>query len=395
MKICIVASGLKYPSAMGGIRHQFDLARALARRSCEVHLVQSISKMELRKVYAHYVKPLNVFHIKSINMLFRSLVSISHLHKKYNFDVIHDRGYFLGGAGVIASQIIKIPCVFQIDYNFLVANESKKSILRKMRLTLSSIWLKYIILRKANAIMVVSESLKRILISSCNVPADKIFVLPNAVDIDRFNPSISGESVRKAYGINNKLVVFTGAIVPTQDLECLIKSASVVVKKIPNIKFLIVGGVISRIYYEKLKRLVKRLKLSSNIVFTGRKRFNEIPKIVSAADITVALYKKNSQFGFSPLKVFEYMAVGKPIVATKMPFITEILNDGETAILVDPGNHEQLAEAIITLLSNQELAKKIGKKGRMETQEKYSYDVATKRLLIVYENLIKSNSCIC
>jgi glycosyltransferase involved in cell wall biosynthesis len=144
---------------------------------------------------------------------------------------------------------------------------------------------------------------------------------------------------------------------------------------LPTTKFLIVGDGILR---EKLEEQIKNLDLGSSVIFTGTRK--NIPDLLSAMDIFVLPSCSREGLGIS---IIEAMAAEKPVVATDIGGIPEVVKNGETGLLVLPRNPEALAQAIIELLRNPKKANTMGKKGRIRFKEKFT----NKRMLSEVENL--------
>ncbi|WP_048197127.1 glycosyltransferase family 4 protein [Candidatus Nitrosotenuis uzonensis] len=165
----------------------------------------------------------------------------------------------------------------------------------------------------------------------------KNFHVPNGVDLELFDPSRYSESeiseLRKSIGAE-KLVVFAGSL---QDLNIIIDSAGMVIKKHPNVKYLIIGDhrdpKKSKQYWEEKAR---RVGLSENFIFLGRKPRSEIPKYILCADVCVDSFPNEPYYAAAhPLKLLEYGACGKPIVATKVSETTKSMQNGQFGYLAD------------------------------------------------------------
>jgi glycosyltransferase involved in cell wall biosynthesis len=174
-------------------------------------------------------------------------------------------------------------------------------------------------------------------------------------------------------------VGFVGIIAPWQGLEHLIRSAPQILREDPKTKFLLVGDGESR---NKLVELVKELDLASHFVFVGAVPYTEVPKYINAMDVCISFRKGTPA---SPLKLYEYMVCGKPVVATDNPdnnFAKEI----NAGILIDPEKPEEVAGSIISLLKNDVMREKMGGNGRKYVLEKRSWQAVTQEV----ESVIKA-----
>ncbi len=203
------------------------------------------------------------------------------------------------------------------------------------------------------------------------IPIKKSIVIPNGVDIEEFNPGISGDPVREEFGIpkDAPLIGITSRIVPEKGHDTFLKATRIVSEEFPDVRFLVAGSHLSAEYDEwnrYIRRLSKELGLSERLIFTGFRK--DLPQILSAMDVFVlASYAEPS--GRTHL---EAMAMAKPIVATKSGGTPEIAVDGETAILVEPMDDKAMAEAIISLLKDPQKRLVMGRKARERVESLFS-----------------------
>lgn len=214
------------------------------------------------------------------------------------------------------------------------------------------------------------------------IPLKKCIVIQNGVDTEEFNPDISGDGIRKEFGISRgaPLIGITSRIVPEKGHDTFLKAAKIVSEEFPDVRFLVAGSHLSAEYDEwnrYIRRLSKELGLSEKVIFTGFRR--DLPQILSAIDIYV-LASHAEPSGRTHL---EAMAMAKPIVATRSGGTPEIAVEGETAILVEPGNEKAMAEAIVYLLKDPQMRIVMGKKARERVERFFSI----KRNLIETERL--------
>jgi len=134
----------------------------------------------------------------------------------------------------------------------------------------------------------------------------------------------------------------------------------------------------------EVKKIIEEDKVNKYVSFTGIVPQKESPKYLAACDILASPHIPNSDgtpFFGSPTKLFEYMAMGKGIVASNLDQIGEVLKDGETAILVKPGDVEDLAKGIQNLIDNPKLRKSVGESARKEVVKYYTWDKHVERIL--------------
>jgi glycosyltransferase involved in cell wall biosynthesis len=239
----------------------------------------------------------------------------------------------------------------------------------------------------AARIFVVSEVERRNL-EARGVAAEKIIVNPNGVDVERFRPRAGGVEARRELGLKDDDVVagFVGTFGPWHGVEKLAEA----IKAIPAdvaVRFLLVGS--GSLQAEVEKQLEPETR-AGRVIFTGSVAHERVPPLLDACDILVAPHvplADGSEFFGSPTKVFEYMAMGKAIVASRLGQIGEVLTDNETALLVEPGNVGELKAAILKLVEGDELRARLGKKARQVAIENYTWLHNAQRVLDEYKSL--------
>lgn len=163
------------------------------------------------------------------------------------------------------------------------------------------------------------------------------------------------------------------------------KAAKIVLKEYNNVKFMIVGG---GHYLQTLQHKNHELGLNKNLIFTGYTKYNDVPQYLAAADICVAAFEDNNITKCkSPLKIVEYLASGKAIVASNVGEVPRMLKDA--GITVNSGDEKALAKGILKLLKNEKLRKECEKKARKRAEEEYNWEVTANNLLKAYETSIK------
>jgi glycosyltransferase involved in cell wall biosynthesis len=235
--------------------------------------------------------------------------------------------------------------------------------------------------------MVVTTHAAKLSYMKIGIPEDRIMVLPNGANIDRFNTTASRIHLLKKYNFtfDSPLIVFSGSLQSGRGGEEMIACAEL----LPEAQFLIIGGTQDQVtHYQKLaeSRGIK------NVSFAGHIVQSELPNYLMTADILLMPYTTSfSEHSFkytSPMKMFEYLATGKPMVATDFPILHEILEHGRNVIFVAPDSGEELARGIRYLLDNPELAQRIGRNA-LEDARKYSWNSRASKL-ITWQQVIGS-----
>lgn len=211
------------------------------------------------------------------------------------------------------------------------------------------------------AVTTISESLKEELVAA-GFAEEKLVVLRDAVDLRNYAKPISRAEARKQTGLpdNKQLVIYTGSFLPNRGVDVLVRAAP----ELGDAEVVLVGGPPD--LQAELILEAKRVG-ATNIRFIGQVRPSEVPAYQQAADVLVV--PQLDPQGHSPLKLAEYMAAGRPIVVSDLLPLREVIVDGETAVLVTPGDSGSLAKGIRRVLSNDELGEQLAGAAQKEVQE--------------------------
>jgi glycosyltransferase involved in cell wall biosynthesis len=209
---------------------------------------------------------------------------------------------------------------------------------------------------------------------------ERIIVAPDGVDTSMFFHKVDKNAARSKLNLprDNKIILYTGHLYGWKGADVLAKSA----EYISDALFVFVGGVGA--YLDTFKQ---KYGLIKNILILGHKPYSEMPQYLSAADVLVLPNSAKEEISLkytSPLKLFEYMASGRPIVASKIPSILEVLND-RNAILVDPDNSKLLSDGIRRVLDNDELMDKISKQA-LEDVQRFSWSNRARIIISNFTN---------
>ena len=283
------------------------------------------------------------------------------------FSIFHPF-HFAPNAAISISEAFKIPAIIKIDDPVYEKSSGLKSIQRKVEKIISSR-----MLRKAAKILVANDETKKIVNDFYKVPIEKIKIIPNGIDTNLFYSNDSKKS---------KIVFFSGVMYYHRGLDVLLKSVPIVVKKIPKVKFLLIGEGSE---LDQLKKIVIDSKIEKNVEF---KKWVERKEIISfLADASIGMGPLRSTTvtrGALPIKVLEYMAASLPIISQNNTLPRNVLIDGKNGFFVS--NEEDLATKIIHLLENEEKREKMGLKSR-EMVSNFDWSIIGKKIIDEYENL--------
>ena len=381
----IYIANARIPSEKAHPLQVMKMSEAFSFRNIDLHLIipyrhQTKYMKRVTDIWGYYGIERNCFNIKKVPCI--DLLSFS---TNYSNDV--QFSIFLLQA-LSFSLFAAVNCFFKNGvfytrdpYSALVLSYFKKNVFLELH-TLTRIG--YAATSRATGIIALTKHLKNKLVD-CGINREKILVAPDGVDLQKFNLSLGKEEACNLLNlpIEGKIVTYTGHLFSWKGIDILIETAKI----LPDINFLIVGGTESdqKKYREKIH--VKSIK---NVSIIGHYPPSIIPQFLKAADILVlpnSGKEKISCYYTSPLKMFEYMAAARPIVATDLPSLREILNE-ENAILVKPDDPKALAEGIKVALEDKELAKRISEKAFEDVQQ-YSWEKRAERIARFIEAILE------
>ena len=219
---------------------------------------------------------------------------------------------------------------------------------------------------------VVSDALQSYVIQHGAAPAHVHTVLRNGVDTTRFTPFRVSTELRQSLGIERDAFVigFSGSLKPWHGVDLLLDAFAHLRARNSKLRLLIVGNGPQR---DALVTRTSELGITESVVFTGSVPHHQMASMLATMDAGVAPYLDVPNFYFSPLKIYEYMATGLPIVASNAGEISTMVQHGETGLLCSPGNRTELIEQLTRVISDRALAARLGSQARGSV-EQHSWD---------------------
>jgi glycosyltransferase involved in cell wall biosynthesis len=301
-----------------------------------------------------------------------------------DFDVIHcnfPNPYFSVSSALL-SWLRDVPSVLTW-HNDLPGVTSAASILVGVHEALSTAYLKEFarIIATTRVYAQTSTILRRF--------SDRLAIIPNGVDTRRFSPGNDGSGVRSELGVTDGevLVAFVGALTRWhvyKGLEILLAAMKEVLRSGQKVKLMVVGGGELLDHYQ---RMASGLGISGQVVFVGDVPDELLPNYYAASDL-LALPSKNESEGYG-IVLLEAMASGKPVVASRIGGMSEVVSNNENGILTPPKDVHGLSSAICSLASNPEARMRIGMNGR-EFAESHDWDLVTERITKLYRGILSA-----
>jgi len=209
------------------------------------------------------------------------------------------------------------------------------------------------------------------------VPTERIFIIPNGADTKSFTPNKPDTlKLRSKLSLKNeKLCAYCGRLDGWAGINIISKLCNIAQTRRLNVKFLLIGS-------GEGKTVQRR-----NVIALGEKPYEEVPSILAASDVILIPFPNNEvSHAASPLKLFEGMAMQKPIIASKVSGIEEVVSDGKNGFLADPDNLEEWAQKLETILSSETLAANMGYSAKRTVEEKYDWAFLAKQ----YEEVLNT-----
>ena len=233
---------------------------------------------------------------------------------------------------------------------------------------------------KANIIITISKYTQNKIIQLYEIEKEKIRIVPNGVDIQKFKPLKNQSTIKRQIGINNRqCVLFVGRLIPRKGLSFLVQAAKHIIKEKEQTAFVIVGDGPQK---NQLISYLEKNRIRKNFIFLGDIKDEILPLIYNCAEVFVFPSVQEGQ----GIALLEAQAVSKPVIAFNTGGVRETILNQETGLLVEP-NSKELANAIIKLLKNEEMRNKMGKKGREFVSKNFSWEKSAKKLLETYKEV--------
>ena len=271
-------------------------------------------------------------------------------------------------AAVEAAKKLDIPSIIKVDDAIYEKSSGIKSLQRKIEKMINGKTL-----RAGTKILVSNNETKKIIIDEYNVIQEKISIVPNGVDLSMFN-------ITKKK--NPKKVVFAGAMYYHRGLDVLLETIPLVIEKIPDAKFVLLG---SGTEMDKLKEIVSKNKLDNSVEFKGWIEREKIPENIADASIGIGPLRLTEVTSRAlPIKVLEYMAVSLPLIAQKGTLPNDVLENEKNGFFIE--NHIELAEKIILLLNEPKKVQNMGKHS-LKLVQKFSWDQVVDSVINEVKNI--------
>lgn len=365
MKIAILVFYFPPKGLAGTEIATYNIARQLAKRGHEVHVITSLDEGLPREgmEQGFYVHRLGWRRLRFVGII-SFWLKIVRVLRKIEPDIVHSQG--MGMPGFLAKKFFKKPYLVWERGTEVYSPGLFARLLSKL------------VLRNANAVIALTKDMKREMQRTCK---RDILVIPNGIDLERFEnlpPDVMRGQLQVRAG--ERLVLFVGRFRPEKGARYLIEAMETIRQKNQPVRLILIGEGGEE---EALKLLVRQLNLGDYIDFLGQIPNEEVPRYMAAADVFVL---PSLSEGF-PNVILEAMASGLPIVATKVAGLAEIIKDGENGFLVEPENPEQIALKVLLLLEDDDLREKISGNNKERVKD-YTFEKVIASIEQVYQKVV-------
>jgi len=298
-------------------------------------------------------------------------------------NLIYERYALLNFSGVIVARLRGVPLILEVNSPLSMEQYRDKEI----RLHKFARWAERVICRLASRVIVVSTPLGRILEEN-HVPSSKIEVMPNGVNLEEFKPRAASPELRQRLGLTGFTVVgFVGWFRNWHGLDLLLEAFHKSDLANHAVKLLLIGDGPAM---PELKSYVEKHQLQNSVLFTGPVKHADVPDYLDLVDIAV---QPAAIEYCSPMKILEYMALGKCIVGPRQENVQELLREGEEAQFFKPWDMESMTEALKAIVLNPEKARQMGQQAREAIDKRgYLWSSNARRVTEMAEEMVRPGS---
>lgn len=374
------------PSPKGASTHILHNLRGLVNSQFDLHLITPNDGLLPTEDTIEGAKVTRISQDLSQNFLARAVhfgkSVMSHLALNRDYDVVHFRNIWDGFSITQNKNKFKYKTIFEVNglpsielkYHYPGLDSELLSKIKEQEL--ATLYLSDAILCPSNV--------TREFIASFGLDRKLVTVIPNGVSPSDFSPSPLPTRENRI-----PVLLYIGTLADWQGLDIVIKALPKILEQ-QSVKLQIVGRGRSR-QRKMLAKQIRKLGLEEHVLIQPAVPHHEIPQLISEADICVAplgLNDRNVTQGACPIKLLEYMAAGRPLLASNMPIVRELVREDIDALLFSPNDPEDLARQTLTLLNDFELSQRIATFASGRALIKFTWHESQKKLTKVYKNLL-------
>ncbi|MCP1772673.1 glycosyltransferase involved in cell wall biosynthesis [Neisseria perflava] len=353
----------------GMLQKGLDVTLFAQRLGGEVpEALQSVKIVKLDKL------PKNSAEVRAQAALAANEKLLQRLAEEAPFDWVYERYSLWSNAGMRFAR--ENGCTGILEVNAPLIEEQKKH--RELPLEAEAQKIAATVFGLADAMIAVSPGVKQYL-ETFEQAKGRVHVIANGVSLERFAVAAEGNAQRlgRLEAGDNITVGFLGTLKPWHGLATLVDAWTLLRQRGQNVRLLIVGDGPE---YESIHSNIASNSLLDAVTFAGAVQPEDVPHWLGQMDIAVAPYPQMDNFYFSPLKIYEYMAAGIPVVATRVGHLENVVSDGINGILVEAENPTVMADCIQTLINQPNCLQALGLAARQTAEQEHSWLSVVERI---------------
>lgn len=364
---------------LGGLSHVWEVSRHLHKQKYRIIIFAPTCRKYRPKspVEIIYVPTIDIRFLRFISFHFLLFFYAAYHMLHHRVDIIYVREMALSLTPLVLAKIFKKPMITEINGDLLSEYES----LGYSQFSLSAMrFVERIVCRSSQALVCVTEGLRNIFEARYQLLNENIWVIPNGTDTDCFKP-LDLNICRQRLGLNLgiKLVGFVGTFVPHQGLADLIKSSTLILEESPDVVFLLVGDGPMR---QNLIEMIQAIDVADHFILPGAVPKEDAVNYINAMDVCLAPFtrRRNERIGLSPLKIYDYMACGKPIVASDIAGVGDLLRENGVGITITPEDPTSLARGVLLALNDKGLQARCLEKGPIIIKQNHTWQITAQKV---------------
>jgi glycosyltransferase involved in cell wall biosynthesis len=374
------------PSPKGASTHILHNIRGLVNSQYNVHLLTPNDGVLPPEDTIEGARVTRISQDLSQNFLARAIhfgtAVLAHLTLHPDYDVVHYRNIWDGLAVAQNKKRFGYKTLFEV--NGLPSIELKYHYPGIDSNLLSKIKEQEIAALHLTDAIICPSNVTRDYIASLGLDRKRVTVIPNGVSPSDFSPSPLPSRKGRV-----PVLLYIGTLADWQGLDVVIKALPKILEKLP-VQLRVVGRGRSR-QRKLLAKQIRKLGVEGNVIIQPAVPHHEVPAMIAEADICLAplgLNDRNVTQGACPIKVLEYMASSRPLIASNMPIVRELVREDVDALLFSPSDPDDLARQVLVLLNDYDLSKRLADSATERAMTKFTWHQAQKKLIKVYGKLL-------
>lgn len=296
---------------------------------------------------------------------------LSRIIRKTRPQIVHAHGYVAGTVAALTTPIMRVPVTLCTLHNLFPSVPAKAA---RKALQICG--------RSSTRLIAITQAVKKS-VEVMGIPSEKMVIIPNGIDLSPYNEPYDIPQIRQELQIpaDAPCVLAVARLIPSKGIIFLLQAAPALIKALPNIRILVAGDGPQR---KELEEQTKSMGLTESIRFLGER--HDIPKLLAACDVLAVPSLAEGQ----SLIVLEGMASRRPVVASDVGGMREMIQDGETGLLIRPADPVCLADTLQVAFNSKSLVKKLSENGRSFVESEMTLDKMIDRTKELYEKLLNS-----